>query len=79
MPLLPNAEFAEVPIAKLTDYALNPDHPLGKHKARVFESVLGLTREDAEFLQKEILHAAFINDAILTREDEYGQRYNMEF
>jgi len=50
MAFLPNADFAEVPIVKLRDYALNPDHPVGKHKAKVFESVLGLTAEDSAFL-----------------------------
>lgn len=28
---------------KLIDYALNPNHPEGKHKARVFETALGYT------------------------------------
>ncbi len=79
MPLLPNAEFAEVPIEKLRDYALNPEHPVGKHKARVFQLVLGLTVDDAAFLKDKILLAVLENEAILTRHDEYGKRFNMEF
>jgi len=79
MPLLPNAGSAVVPIEKLRDYALNPEHPVGKHKAKVFEAVLGLTVSDAVFLQEKILEAVLTNDAMLTRHDEYGQRYTVEF
>lgn len=79
MPLLPNAEFAIVPIEKLKDYALNRDHPVGKHKAAVFESALGITINDALFLRDRILDALLSNDAILTGQDKFGQRYQMEF
>ncbi len=30
---------------KLTGYALDPDHPVGCHKARMFQQVLGFTGE----------------------------------
>jgi hypothetical protein len=52
---IPNAETAVVDIQKLRDYCLNPDHPRGKHKARVFESALEMTRMDAEYLRSELL------------------------
>ena len=35
-------------MAKLRDYSLDPVHSKGKHKARVFASALGLTRNDAD-------------------------------
>jgi hypothetical protein len=54
---LPNAHRAIVPIAKLRDYSLNPLHPEGKHKARVFKSALGFTASDAERLRGMILAA----------------------
>jgi hypothetical protein len=38
---LPNGEASIVEIEKLWDYCLNLDHPRGRHKARVFLSVLG--------------------------------------
>ena len=31
---------------KLTEYALDPESPWGRHKAIVFEQVLGFTREN---------------------------------
>ena len=34
--LLPFAEYATVDIGKLRDYCLNPNHEVGKQKARVF-------------------------------------------
>jgi hypothetical protein len=33
---LPGADVAIVDVEKLTGYCLNPEHPRGKHKARVF-------------------------------------------
>jgi len=32
---LPGGERANVDVAKLRDYCLNPTHPRGRHKARV--------------------------------------------
>jgi hypothetical protein len=46
LPLLPNRNRAIVEPAKLRDYALNPDHPVGGSKARVFRAALGFTRND---------------------------------
>jgi hypothetical protein len=62
----PNAELAAVDIRKLRDYCLNPIHDEGKHKARLFASVLGMTSDDAKDLQN-----------ILS--NEYGQRYMIDF
>jgi hypothetical protein len=79
MSLLPNAEFAFIPLEKLVDYALNPNHPVGKHKAAVFEAVLGITIMDTEFLRTKILEAVQTAEAIQTRKDDFGQRYQVEF
>ena len=57
MPKLPNAERVEVPIEKLRDYALNPLHDEGKHKARVFLATLGFTYADAETLRELVERA----------------------
>ena len=38
--LLPNLEKATIDPRKLTEYALNPEHPVGGNKAKVFESTL---------------------------------------
>src|SRR3954454_1850915 len=76
---LPNPEHAVVELAKLSDYCLNPDHPRGRHKARVFASALGLTTADAGRLRDILLAVALDHDATPTDRDSYGQRYVMDF
>jgi hypothetical protein len=60
---LPNAERAVVDIAKLRDYRLNPNHPEGKHKARVFLEKLGITQNHAESLRQAILEGVLVAEA----------------
>lgn len=42
---------------KLVGYALNPESPEGRHKATVFESVLGYNLSNADLLEQSILEA----------------------
>jgi hypothetical protein len=76
---LPNAENAVVDIAKLRDYCLNPNHPEGKHKARVFREKLGFGRDDAELLRRAILEGILNADAIEQTATQYGRRFMVEF
>src|SRR6266404_9660958 len=76
---LPNAESAFVDIAKLRDYCLNPHHPEGKHKARVFLEKLGLGRNDDERLRQVILEAILKADAIEQKPSLYGRRFIVDF
>lgn len=55
MPKLPNIEGAILDIRKITDYCLSPEHPRGRHKARVFRDALELKRDDAEWLRTALL------------------------
>ena len=48
--LIPYAENAIVDVRKLRGYCLNFDHNDGKHKARLFLSILGMTADNAEEL-----------------------------
>ncbi len=77
--LIPNAENAIVDIRKLRDYCLNLDHDDGKHKARLFSSILGMTTEHAEELRQILLEIVKVQDAQLGRRDEFGQRYTLDF
>ena len=61
---LPRAADAEISADKLRDYALNPDHHLGRHKARVFRSALGIGQEDWRYLRDQILDR--LSDAPVT-------------
>lgn len=47
---LPDGARAIVEIEKLRDYCLDPLHPRGGHKARVFQSALSLVQNDADLL-----------------------------
>ncbi len=51
---LPGAAAAEIPEEKLRDYVLNPEHTLGRHKARVFAAALGIGRSDWPYLRDQI-------------------------
>jgi hypothetical protein len=76
--LLPNFEDATVDIRKLTEYALDPESPRGRHKARVFRSALGYTMDNAEELRSAILGCLPISEAILGETDFYGERYTVD-
>src|ERR1039457_5924952 len=76
---LPNGENAELG-AKLEDYSLNPLHRQGQHKARVFESVLGITLAHREGLQKALrAAAAHSGDFTPTRHNGFGQTFVLRF
>ena len=76
---LPNAEKAIVELEKFSEYVLNPDHPTGRHTARVFRSVLGLELNDAAFLQQTVREIARTHDAEAQSPTLYGQRYAIDF
>jgi hypothetical protein len=76
---LPGGEDAIVDIAKLRDYCLDPNHPRGRHRARVFAASLGLLQADAEFLQTALLHAAREAHAMVGEPSEFGERYIIDF
>jgi hypothetical protein len=79
MSKLPNGERALVPLEKFTEYVLNLEHPTGRHKARVFAAVLGLTRDDATFLQELVQRIAETHDAERQEPTRYGERYVIDF
>ena len=76
---LPGGERAVVDPVKLRGYCLNPAHPRGRHKARVFAEQLGLTAARIEPLRKALLAAARDGEAIKGEEDGYGQRFVVDF
>ncbi len=77
--LIPNANNAIVDIRKLRDYCLNTEHDDGKHKARLFSSILGMKAEHAEELRLILLKIIRIHEAVLGRSDRFGQRYTVDF
>ena len=76
---LPNAGRAVVEIEKLRDYSLNPNHPKGKHKARVFLAAFGFTLNDAERLRQMVMKAISAEEAVRQQPTAYGQRFIVDF
>lgn len=67
--------FAYIPKEKLVNYALNPDHPVGKEKAKAFKEALGYTRENSDELQSKILELFREDKLVLKKENEHGKQY----
>lgn len=68
----------EIDIKKLRDYCLNPEHPLGKHKAHLFKRYLNFKRSDANLLKEKLLEAVRQTEAEYVFEDEFGVRYKVD-
>lgn len=76
---LPNGARADLG-TKIEDYVLNPRHWEGRHKARVFESVLGISLVNQEVLRKAILSAAEnSNEAQSLGNNGHGEVYALRF
>ena len=74
---LPNYERAVIPRSKLEDYALNPAHRDGRHKARLFKSILGFEMTDWQKLEKIVLDELPYYEAVFSREDKWGKFYSV--
>lgn len=75
---LPNADQAVVDLEKLRGYCLNPAHPRGRHKARVFAAALGISAREAAWLRVAFLRAARDRPAVAGRADAHGRRYHLD-
>ncbi len=76
---LPNGERAFIDRQKLIAYSLDPEHDEGRHKAHLFESLLGITLQNADLLLTAVEQAATTDQAALGKLDKYGQRYVIDF
>lgn len=76
---LPNAARAELG-TKLEDYALNPFHREGQHKARVFLAALGISLDNADVLHRAVLQAARESNEVESRGDNgFGEVFVLRF
>jgi len=75
---LPHGKGAILDIRKIEPYCLNPLHPPGRHKARVFRDALDLQRADARWLRDAILNAALVEEAVEIAADEWGVRWRLD-
>lgn len=76
--LLPNYKEAVISSAKLSGYALNPEHPKGKDKAVAFRDALGYTIENESNLIAAIRSGLFKWKAIERSATQYGRRFEVK-
>lgn len=73
---LPEAATAVVEPAKVRDYLLSPEHPVGRYKATFFAS-LGYTRSDWHHLRDDLLRLVVDEDAVPGRPSDFGAKYEV--
>jgi hypothetical protein len=73
---LPAAEKALVEPAKVRDYLLSREHPVGRFKAAFFES-LGYSLDAWHQLQADLRALGIAGEAILGDRTKYGQKYEV--
>lgn len=76
---LPNGRQAEISMQKLIGYCLNPEHPRGKNKAKVFESALGITATNANILQELVKQAAIAGEVSQQKSTPFGQEFKVDW
>ena len=75
---LVGAETATIDPGKLTNYALDPTHPVGQHKARVFEAALGFNQSNADELIAQIRIGVQRNSPTPGLVDQHGSRFSVD-
>lgn len=78
MPPLRNFDRAVVDERKFVEYALDPTNERGAHKAYVFSSVLGFTKDNWESLKTEVLNGVAVADAEFVWSEWYGDVYYVD-
>lgn len=75
---LPGRERAIIEARKLAGYALDPGHPRGRHKARVFRAALGIGPAEADWLRDAILAGLAGAEAVVDGADSHGTRHRVD-
>lgn len=71
---MPGAERAIVEPAKVRDYLLSTEHPVGRTKARFF-AALGFTRSEWPLLEQALLDLAVRGNSERGQASPFGQKY----
>lgn len=74
---LPNGEVALVSTKKIKNYLLSIEHPVGKLKAKFFNTT-GFSQKDAKKLEQLLLKIAAENELTEITSSEYGKKYIIE-
>lgn len=73
---LPGAERARVDAAKVRDYLLSREHPVGRFKA-VFFGSLGYSVDTWQQLEADLRGVAAGGEATFGEQTQYGQKYEV--
>jgi len=63
---------------KLTHYVLDTDSPHGKHKAVLFDKLLGFTKKNYTSLLRQLEGGAMHAEVTFHSEDKFGKRYTAD-
>lgn len=77
-PDAPDFTNPEIDERKITSYAMNPEHPVGKNKYRVINSATGLDVGDAALIGEQIRTGVREGSPMLGKADQYGQRCSVD-
>ena len=72
---LPNVESAIVPLRKLTEYPLDPNHTRGSDKSRVFAAALGFNKGNVQSLADQISKAVLYHPAVEQQATAFGRKF----
>ncbi len=67
-----------IPIAKITGYALNLNHPVGGDKAYMFKKHLGYTQDNYQFLIEQIEGKVLTALAVELEPNQYGRIFQVD-
>jgi hypothetical protein len=74
----PNFDNVEIDKSKISEYAMNPDHPQGRRKFRVINSATGLGQSDADRMEAQIREGVKRGQPMAGRNDQNGQRWSVD-
>jgi hypothetical protein len=74
--MLPGAEHAVIDAAKIRDYLLSHEHPIGRFKAVFFEA-LGYVHIEWPRLQSDLLDLCRSRDAVERQVSAFGRKYEV--
>jgi hypothetical protein len=82
IPHVPGAPLVNVDRAvflprKLTDYSLDPTHASGGPKSARWEIKLGVTKDHADLVEKQVMTWLKHSPALIGKSDEQGERFNV--
>ncbi|MEU7810228.1 MULTISPECIES: WXG100 family type VII secretion target [unclassified Micromonospora] len=77
-PDAPDFRNPEMDTRKITGYAMNPEHPVGKNKYRVINAATGLGPDDAAVIEQQIREGVRRGMPIAGKTDRYGRRWSVD-